>query len=69
MQITNTTLFAFQILSYSKTGVCQRKHQQLVIAIERAMDQGLITFDVPFRKYDYDEYYDPKLLAVAKQSN
>lgn len=52
-----------QILSYSKTGLCQKKHQQLVIAIERAQDQGLITFDVPFRQYDYAEYYPTELLA------
>lgn len=45
------------ILSYSKTGLCQKKHQQLVICIQRAYDKGLLTFDVPFRKYDYSEYY------------
>lgn len=47
------------ILSYSKTGLCQKSHQKLVSAIERARDRGLITFDVPFRKYDYSEYYKP----------
>lgn len=48
------------ILSYTKTGLCQKSHQQLIVAIERAKDRGLITYDVPFRQYDYSEYYKPK---------
>ncbi|XP_053958861.1 28S ribosomal protein S18b, mitochondrial [Anastrepha ludens] len=46
-----------KVLSYSKTGLCQKKHFELLVAIERAWDYGLITFDVPFRKFDLDEYY------------
>lgn len=45
------------ILSYSKTGLCQKKHEQLIICLQRAYDRGFITFDVPFRKYDYSQYY------------
>lgn len=45
-------------LKYSKTGLCQKSHQKVVVAIERAKDKGFITFDVPFRKYDYKEYYN-----------
>lgn len=45
------------ILSYSKTGLCQKSHQKLIVAIERARNRGLLTFDVPFRQYDYSEYY------------
>ncbi|KAJ8921073.1 hypothetical protein NQ315_015869 [Exocentrus adspersus] len=45
------------ILSYNKTGVCQKKHKELIVAIKRAYDKGLITYDVPFREYDYSEYY------------
>lgn len=45
------------VLSYTKTGLCQKQHLKLEIAIKRAYDRGLITFDVPFRKYDYSEYY------------
>ncbi|XP_023011667.2 mitochondrial ribosomal protein S18B [Leptinotarsa decemlineata] len=48
------------ILSYSKTGLCQKKHQQLVVSIKRAYDKGLITFDVPIRKYNYSEFYSEK---------
>lgn len=44
------------ILSYAKTGLCQKKHQDLIVAIKRAHDRGLITFDVPFRQYDYSEF-------------
>lgn len=46
-----------QILSYQKTGLCQKRHHELILAIKRARDIGLITFDVPFREYDYSEYY------------
>lgn len=45
------------ILNYRKTGLCQKKHQQLLISIKRAYDKGLITYDVPFRKYNYSDYY------------
>ncbi|XP_030753805.1 28S ribosomal protein S18b, mitochondrial [Sitophilus oryzae] len=48
------------ILSYNKTGLCQKKHQQLEICVRRAYDKGLLTFDVPFREYDYSEYYSKK---------
>ncbi|XP_055858423.1 28S ribosomal protein S18b, mitochondrial [Episyrphus balteatus] len=46
-----------QVLSYSKTGLCQKRHFELLVAVERAMDYGLLTFDVPFRQFDYSEYY------------
>ncbi|XP_023711058.1 28S ribosomal protein S18b, mitochondrial [Cryptotermes secundus] len=46
-----------EILSYSKTGLCQKRHMELLVAIEKAKDYGFITFDVPFRKYDYSLYY------------
>lgn len=46
-----------RVLSYSKTGLCQKRHFELLVAVERAMDCGLLTFDVPFREFDYSEYY------------
>lgn len=46
-----------EVLSYSKTGLCQKRHMELLVAIEKAKDYGFITFDVPFRKYDYSLYY------------
>lgn len=45
------------ILSYTKTGLCQKRHQELLVAVKRARDRGIITFDVPFRQYNYAEYY------------
>ncbi|XP_073824448.1 mitochondrial ribosomal protein S18B [Musca autumnalis] len=45
-----------QVLSYTKTGLCQKKHLQLLVAVERARDYGLLTFDVPYREFDYSEY-------------
>ncbi|XP_013101682.1 small ribosomal subunit protein mS40 [Stomoxys calcitrans] len=45
-----------QVLSYTKTGLCQKKHLQLLVAVERAWDYGLLTFDVPYREFDYTEY-------------
>ncbi|XP_064546910.1 small ribosomal subunit protein mS40 [Drosophila montana] len=49
--------FSGQVLSYSKTGLCQKSHLRLTVAVEQARDCGLITYDVPFREYDYSEYY------------
>lgn len=45
------------ILSYQITGLCQKRHQELMVCIQRARDRGLLTFDVPFRHYDYSQYY------------
>ncbi|CAL4184377.1 unnamed protein product, partial [Meganyctiphanes norvegica] len=47
-----------EVISFKKTGVCQKRHRELQIAIAKAMDFGLITFDVPFREYDYSEFYN-----------
>lgn len=49
-----------EVINYSKTGVCQKRHQELLISVERARDFGYLTFDVPFREYDYSEYYNEK---------
>ncbi|XP_028161145.1 small ribosomal subunit protein mS40 [Ostrinia nubilalis] len=45
-----------QILDAFNTGLCQKKHKELLVAIERAWDQGYLTYDVPFREYDYSLY-------------
>ncbi|KAK7872409.1 hypothetical protein R5R35_007016 [Gryllus longicercus] len=45
-----------EVLSYSKTGLCQKRHLELLVAVNKAKDYGLITFDVPFRVYDYSEW-------------
>lgn len=43
-------------LSYSKTGICQKRHKELLVALTRAKDCGTITFDVPIRRYNYSEW-------------
>lgn len=32
------------------------QHEKLLIAVKQAKDIGSITFDIPFREYDYSEY-------------
>lgn len=48
------------VFGYSKTGVCRKRQEELEVCIKRAYDKGLLTFDVPFRKYDYSLYYPNK---------
>ncbi|XP_008547155.1 28S ribosomal protein S18b, mitochondrial [Microplitis demolitor] len=55
-----------EIISYSTTGICQKQHKNLLIALHRAHDYGTITFDVPFREYNYSDWYKPEDL---KQEN
>jgi len=49
-----------ETLSYRTTGLCQRRHRELLVAIMQAKDLGVITFDLPFQEYDYSEYVDLK---------
>ncbi|XP_076175260.1 mitochondrial ribosomal protein S18B [Ptiloglossa arizonensis] len=44
------------IISYEKTGICQKAYNDLLVAVYKAKEYGLITFDVPFRYYDYSEW-------------
>ncbi|KAK2578699.1 hypothetical protein KPH14_011666 [Odynerus spinipes] len=46
-----------EILSYEKTGICQRRYKQLLVAVLRAKEFGTLTLDVPLREYDYSEWY------------
>ncbi|XP_064457166.1 small ribosomal subunit protein mS40-like [Ornithodoros turicata] len=61
---TNTKLleqfispYSGETISPNKTGVCRRRQFYLDLEIMRAKDLGLITFQVPFRHYNYEEYY------------
>ena len=56
--------YSGELLSYEQTGVCQKEHKKLMIAIEKARDIGLIDKQVPFRKYNYADYY-PSLKEKA----
>lgn len=49
-----------EVLSYRKTGLCQKRHLELLVAVRKAMDHGYLTYDVPFRQYNYEDYYDLK---------
>ena len=44
---------------FSKTNLCQKQHRNLLVAIYKAKDYGLISFDIPFRKFDYNDWYNP----------
>ncbi|XP_076246575.1 mitochondrial ribosomal protein S18B [Calliopsis andreniformis] len=46
------------ILNYNKTGLCQKAHNNLLVAVLQAKEYGLLTFDVPFRHYNYSEWRD-----------
>lgn len=46
----------FFLYIYRVTGICQKRHKQLLVAISRAKDYGTITFDVPIRQYNYSEW-------------
>jgi len=48
--------FNGEILGFGKTGLCQKRQLQLLVEIRKAKDCGTITYDVPFREYDYSEY-------------
>ncbi|GFW24255.1 28S ribosomal protein S18b, mitochondrial [Trichonephila clavipes] len=37
--------------------VCRKKLLELEVAIEKAKFYGLLKYDVPFRQYNYNEYY------------
>lgn len=41
------------ILSYNYTNICQKAYRDLCVAIMKAKDYGLLTYDVPFTYYDY----------------
>lgn len=49
-----------EVLSYRKTGVCQKRHLELLVAVRKAMEHGYLTYDVPFRQYNYEDYYVAK---------
>lgn len=49
-----------QVEPFSVTGLCQRQHRTLLIALERAYDLGWLTFEVPFKDYDYSLYRNQK---------
>ncbi|XP_063877921.1 small ribosomal subunit protein mS40-like [Scylla paramamosain] len=45
------------ILPTSITNLCRKKHRELEVSVHKARDIGLLTYDVPFRRYHYPDYY------------
>lgn len=39
-------------------GLCNRQYRNLIISVTKARDIGLLTFEVPDRLYNYNEYYN-----------
>lgn len=44
------------IFVYRLTGICQKQHENLIVAVKKAKDWGLIKFDLPIKHYNYDEF-------------
>ena len=40
-----------------KTSLCQAQLRNLRVSLRKAYDLGLLTYEVPFRTYDYRDYY------------
>ncbi|CAF1117813.1 unnamed protein product [Adineta steineri] len=40
-----------------KTAICQAQLRNLRVALRKSYDFGLLTYEVPFRTYDYRDYY------------
>ncbi|VUZ52050.1 unnamed protein product [Hymenolepis diminuta] len=49
------------ILEPKVTGLCEAQHKALLLAIEMARDMGTIQMRLPFRLFDYTEYYRDKV--------
>jgi len=45
-----------KLLHPNRTGICQKQWRRLEIAVEKATDYGFLDLDVPFIKYDLEEY-------------
>ncbi|XP_023221805.1 28S ribosomal protein S18b, mitochondrial-like [Centruroides sculpturatus] len=52
-----------EIYPTDKTGLCQRQQKNLLIAIQMAKDYGNISFEVPFRRYDYEEFFSQTICS------
>lgn len=46
-----------QVYDSRKIHLCQKRLLQLDVALKKAKFYGLITYQVPFRNYDYRDYY------------
>lgn len=46
-----------KILTPKHHGLCLKQYRNLVISIHQARDLGYLTYEIPDRLYDYQEYY------------
>ncbi|KAL7053470.1 hypothetical protein AAHC03_027095 [Spirometra sp. Aus1] len=46
-----------EILEPKITGLCEKRHKELLLEIEKARDLGTIEMRLPFRLFDYADYY------------
>lgn len=44
------------MIDFNYLDVCQRSHENLMVAYEKACDHGLIDHPIPHRSYDYRLY-------------
>ena len=48
--------YSGSVFSSFKTGVCQKRHAEILLEVDRARDLGMLTIDQPFIEYDYSKY-------------
>ncbi|ESN90418.1 hypothetical protein HELRODRAFT_70726, partial [Helobdella robusta] len=46
-----------KVLSNHVTNLCQIQHKKLLVSIEQAWDSGNLAKAVPFKEYNYEDYY------------
>lgn len=51
-----------KVIENRRTFLCQRKYEDLLVAIYIAKDYGTLSFKLPFKRYIYEEYYHKNLL-------
>lgn len=56
-----------EVYECSKVQLCEQKYEDLVSAIEIARDRGYMQFKVPFRQFDYSDFYSRELLKGLEQ--
>lgn len=55
-----------QVYPARKTNLCQKKHEQLLVEVLKAKDYGTLVYQLPFKQFDYTNYYTPNQLAGLK---
>lgn len=53
-----------QVLPENKSGLCQKQQVELAVHLDHAYDLGLLEYQVPFREFNYADYYDVSKLKT-----